>query len=207
MLLGNRDFLSACALLCVLALDLGGCATTQVEATWLSPEYAGRKIEGKILVVGVTRDETVRRLYEDAMAMRLHGRGVDAVRSYDLVSARLAESDSSLLIEAAKRVGATRILSTAIVGRTHVQRVEVEPVPLVGWTYYGWYGYYWPYGYARTDTYEFDRYYASTTLTEVGSGKVYWSARTRSDASGRIEKEVDDFASVMADTLARDGLL
>jgi hypothetical protein len=207
MMRKNRDYLSACALFCALAFGLGGCATTQVEATWSSPEFAGRTVTGKMLVVGVTRDETVRRLYEDAMVVRLHGRGVDAVRSYDLVSARLADSDGSVLIEAAKRVGATRILSTAIVGREHVQRIEVEPVPPLGWNYYGWYGYYWPYGYARTETYDFDRYYASTTLTEVSSGKVYWSARTRSDAPGRIEKAVDDFVSVMVDTLARSGLL
>jgi hypothetical protein len=38
----NREFLSACALLCLMAFGLGGCATTQVEATWLNPEYAGR---------------------------------------------------------------------------------------------------------------------------------------------------------------------
>ena len=52
-----------------------------------------------------------------------------------------------------------------------------------------------------------DRYIASTTLTEVSNGKVYWSARTRSDAPGRIEAEVDDFVSVMMDALSNNGLL
>jgi hypothetical protein len=195
-----------CVLL-LLAGALAGCATTQVEAVWSNPEYAGRTVTGKVLVVGLTRDETVRRIYEDAMAARLRGRGVDAARSYDSVNARLAESDSAALLAAAKTVGASRILSTAIVARAHVQRLEVEPGPTWGWTYYGWYGYYWPYGYARTETYEFDRYYASTTLTDVASGKIYWSARTRSDVPGRVENEVDDFVSAVVSRLAADGLI
>jgi len=203
----SRTLLFRCALWFGLALGLGGCATTHVEAIWSSPEYAGRAITGKMLVVGVTRDETVRRLYEDAMAAQLRTRGVDAVPSYGIVNARLAGSDGTVLIGAARRIGATRLLSTAVLAHQHVQVVEVEPVPALGWDYYGWYGYYWPYGYMRTETYEFERYYASTTLTDVSSEKVYWSARTRSEVPGRIEKAVNDFVSAIVDALSEGGLL
>lgn len=204
---GNRVLAFACTSLLALTLGLGGCATTRVEAIWSNPEYAGKAVGGRMLVVGVTRDETVRRLYEDAMAMRLRAHGVDVVRSYNLIGGRLSDTDGSVLLGAAKQAGAARILSTALVARTHVQRVEVETLPPPGWSYYGWYGYYWPYGYTRTETRDFDRYIASTTLTQVGSGTVYWSARTRSDVAGRIENEVDDFVSVMVDTLSQRGLL
>ena len=203
----TRTFLSACVLWLALAFGLGGCTTTHVEAIWTNPEYAGKVVTGKILIVGVTRDETVRRLYEDAMAAQLHARGVEAVRSYDIVSARLAASDDAVLISAAKQASATRILSTAIVARQHVQVLEAEPVPPMGWNYYGWYGYYWPHGYMRTETHEYERYYASTTLTEVSSGKVFWSARTRSEVSGDIEKAVSDFVSAIVDALSRGGTL
>jgi len=190
-----------------LGLGLSGCATTHIEATWSNPEYAGRAIHGKMLVVGVTRDETVRRLYEDAMAVQLRARGVDAIRSYDLVGGRLSDSHGSALLGAAKQAGVTRMLSTALVSRTHIQRVEVETAPPPVWTYYGWYDYYWPYGYVRTDTHESDRYIASTSLTEVENGNVYWSARTRSDVAGPLKAEIDDFASVMMDALFRSGML
>jgi hypothetical protein len=206
----KRDYrASPFAIAFVLALGLGlrRCATTRVEATWSNLEYAGRVIRGKMLVIGVTRDATVRRLYEDAMAVRLRAIGVDVVRSYDLVGARLSDSDGSVLLGAAKQAGVTRMLSTALVSRTHVQRVEVDTVPPPVWTYFGWYDYYWPYGYVRTETHESDRYIASTTLTEVNNGKIYWSARTRSDAAGRIETEINDVVSVTMDALSRSRLL
>jgi hypothetical protein len=57
---------------------------------------------------------------------------VGAVRSYDLVSTPLADSDGSVLIEAAKRVGATRILSTAIVAREHFVSVMVDTLSRSG---------------------------------------------------------------------------
>jgi hypothetical protein len=193
------------ASLAVLALSLAGCASTQVEAVWTNPEYAGRVVPGRVLVVGLTRDETVRRMYEDAMSAQLHAHGVDAVRSYDSVNARLAEQDSSVLLDAARKAGATRVLSTVLLAHQHIERLEVEPGPAWGWTYYGWYGYYWPYGYARAETYEIDRYYASTTLTETSSGKIYWSVRTRSEAPGRLDKEVEDFVSAVVERLAATG--
>lgn len=195
----------ACALLGLAASSLSGCATTQVEAVWSNPEYAGRAVTGKVLVVGLTRDETVRRMYEDAMAAQLHARGVDAVRSYDSVNALLAQQDSTLLLDAARKAGATRILSTVLLAHQHIERLEVEPGPAWGWTYYGWYGYYWPYGYARAETYEIDRYYSSTTLTETSTGKIYWSARTRSENPGRLDKEVENFVSVIVERLAATG--
>ena len=47
-----------------------------VVRAWSSPEFAGRTVTGKMLVVGVTQDETVRRLYEDAMVVRQGWRAV-----------------------------------------------------------------------------------------------------------------------------------
>jgi hypothetical protein len=59
----------------------------------------------------------------------------------------------------------------------------------------------------RTETHEYERYYASTALTDVSSGKVYWSARTRSEVSGDIEKAVNDFVLAMVDALSKGGML
>ncbi len=206
-MIGNRVSALRAAAGALLALGLAGCATTHVEATWSNPEYAGHAPAGRVFVVGLTRDDTARRLYEDAMTAELRNRGVDAVRSYDSLGAPLADGGGSMLIDAARKAGATRVLATALVSRQNVQRVTVEPVPYRGWDYYGWYGYYWPYGYARAETQDFERYYVSTTLTDAASGRIYWSARTRSDAPGSIEKEIRDFVAVLADTLARGGLL
>ena len=62
----------------LLALLLAACAATTVDGTWTRPETAGRRIEGPVLVVGVARDETVRRIYEDDPRVR---RVLDAFRT------------------------------------------------------------------------------------------------------------------------------
>jgi hypothetical protein len=79
----------------LLALLLAACAATTVDGTWTRPETAGRRIEGPVLVVGVARDETVRRIYEDDMAAKLAARGIEAVRSYEVVRRRARMSTAT----------------------------------------------------------------------------------------------------------------
>ena len=72
-----RAALVPCGLL-ALALLLAGCATTKVDVLWSNPEFATRKMEGKVLVVGLTRDQTMRRVYEDELAAQFAARGFGA---------------------------------------------------------------------------------------------------------------------------------
>jgi hypothetical protein len=55
--------------------------------------------------------------------------------------------------------------------------------------------------------YEYDRYLVSTTLTDAANGKIVWSARTRTDAPGRVEREIKGFVAAIVGALERGGLL
>lgn len=189
----------------VIAAALVACATTRLEAQWSNPHFAATRITGKVLLVGVTRDDTVRRLYEDEMAAQLTARGVAAVRSYEVLAAALGSASSDLLTQAARRACPGAILSSAVVGREHVQRVITEPMPTWAWGYAGWYGHYWSLAMTRTEVQTYERFVVGTSLTDVASGKIVWTARTATDSTDAVEREIKAFARVIADALAKAG--
>lgn len=192
---------------CAAAL-LAGCASTKVDVAWTNPEFASRRLEGKVLVVGLTHDETMRRVYEDEMVARLTVRGVSAIRSYEVVQGLFGADGNRAILDAARRQGAGAVLTSAVVGHEHIARMTIdEPVTLWQGMYEGWYGHYWPYLYRRAELRVTERYLASTTFIDVASGKIRWTARTHTDASSNVENDIKDFAGVVLDTIGKAGLL
>ena len=63
---------------------VAGCATqtTRLDAQWVNPQFAGQRTVRSLMVMGVARDATTRRLYEDRMVAALAGTGVRVVPSY-----------------------------------------------------------------------------------------------------------------------------
>ena len=193
----------------LLTLFLAACAATTVDGTWTQPEMAGQRIEGPVLVVGVARDETVRRIYEDDMVAKLAARGVKAMRSYEVVPGALDGEGPERLLKAARAASARYLLSTAVIGVDVEQTVYTDPWAYPGFVgYRGWYGAYWGMAwpaYAQVRTYPV--YIAQTALTRADPDRVEWVARTRTTAPGNIESETRAFVDVILGAMARDGLL
>ncbi|MGL6108953.1 MAG: hypothetical protein ACRC2B_02520, partial [Rubrivivax sp.] len=60
------------ATLIACALVLAGCAApTVVNTQWSNPQYAGKPPMRSILVMGITKDPTNRRNFEDQMVAQL----------------------------------------------------------------------------------------------------------------------------------------
>ena len=193
----------------LLTLLLGACATTTVDGTWTRPETAGRRVEGPVLVVGVARDETVRRIYEDDMAGKLAARGIKAMRSYEVVPGALDGEGPDRLLQAARAAGASYLLSTAVIGVDVEQTVYADPWAYPAFVgYRGWYGAYWGMAwpaYAQVRTYPV--YVAQTALVRADADRIEWVARTRTTAPGNVEAETRAFVDVILGALARDGLI
>lgn len=171
------------------SLLLTACSTTSLDGSWTRPEVAGKRLQGPVLVVGVARDDTVRRVYEDEMVARLSARGVEAQRSYELVPEALTKDTVEHLQQAARKAGATHILSTAVIGQERETVVYQDPFVYGGWGGYpGWYGSYWGMAYrVHPDVRTYTIYIAQTALTEVATDRVDWSARTRTISPTNIE--------------------
>jgi hypothetical protein len=193
----------------LIALLLLACTTTALDGSWIHPEFAGKRLQGPVLVVGVARDDTVRRLYEDEMAARLGARGVGALRSYELVPGALGNDSVERLQQAARKAGATHLLSTVVIGQEREAVAYQDPWVYGGWGgYRGWYGSYWGMAYpVRTDVRVYSIYIAQTALTDVATDRIDWTARTRTMAPTNVEQETRAFVDVIVGALDQAGLL
>ncbi len=67
------------------AVALAGCVgPTKIVQQWQDPAYTGGPMK-RVLVIGITREGTVRRVFEDAFCTQLRARAVECVQSYTLV--------------------------------------------------------------------------------------------------------------------------
>jgi hypothetical protein len=192
-----------------LATVLVACATTTLDGTWTRPGFNGTQIRAPVLVVGVARDETVRRLFEDAMVARLGTQGVTAYPSYVKLGTALDRESSDKLRSAARDAGAAYILSTAVIGHETEVSVTQDPMWSAGFGgFRGWYGGYWGMAYpVRTDVRSYRVYIAQTSLTDVASDRIEWAARTRTSQPSNLEREMQAFSDLIAREMTKAGLL
>jgi len=80
--------------LAVLWLALAACASTSLVNQWKSPDHVGPAVR-KVLVVGVTKQASVRRVFEDEFTAQLRAAGVEAIPV--TASFRGRQADQALL--------------------------------------------------------------------------------------------------------------
>jgi len=189
--------------------NVAGCASTTLDGSWTSSEFAGKRIDAPVLVVGLARDETVRRVFEDEMVAKLVARGTRATQSYASVPGSLGSDADERLTAAARKAGARYLLSTAVIGQNREVVVTQDPMWWGGaYGYRGWYNYYWGMAYpVRTDVRVYNVYVAQTSLTDLNTDRIEWAARTRTTETSNIEREVRAFVDVILESMAKAGLV
>ncbi|MCA2997296.1 MAG: hypothetical protein ING75_01715 [Rhodocyclaceae bacterium] len=70
----------------------------------------------------------------------------------------------------------------------------------------------WPYAYVRTEIRLFERFAVerfavATSVTDVASGKIAWTARTRTDGDSMVEREAKALVHIIMRELERSGML
>ena len=201
------------ALVASVAL-LGACAApTVLNTQWANPQFAGKPPMSSILVLGITKDPTNRRLFEDQMVAQLATRGVKAVPSY-----RFAPDAGAIeqvkLEQAVKEAGVAGVLLTRVVNVT--EQVNVTPGmvmgPPMGYGFGGFYGYYggmWATSYVMPPTvYTTQHVAADTRLFETTRYTLVWSASTTTTPSGgSVGSMFQQFSQLIVDSMAKDGLV
>ena len=195
---------SAAALVVVLC----GCASTSLENTWKDPKYSGGPLS-KVLVVGVSTQASVRRVFEDTFARALTLQGAQAVASYTLIPED-GQIPEEALQKAAVQAGVDGVLISRLVGRksdVYVSGPLPPPTFGMGRGYYGhysgaWVGYYEPPTVQTTDY-----VIAETTLFRTGAPEPVWSATSRSLELGDVRKATEGFAKTMIAALKKEGLI
>jgi len=94
-------------------------------------------------VIGVSRSEVDRRIFEDTFSQRLHAAGIRAIASYTLIP-ESGEIPPNRIEEVVARVGADGVLVTRV--QRVEQRVEVSPgfgAAFYNTGFYNWYDVAW----------------------------------------------------------------
>jgi hypothetical protein len=133
-----------------VAFVLAGCAATKIVTQWSNPDYASPRFK-KILVIGVSKQPSIRRTFEEEFVNKLKALGVDAVPSY-LYITEDGQVDEARLNEAVKKANADAVIITRLVRvekKTEVSPGFYQPAPAIGYGFYGgyssaWLGYYEP---------------------------------------------------------------
>ena len=197
--------------ICLLAvIMLTACAgPTRIVQQWQDPAYTGGPVR-RVFVIGVTRESTVRRVFEDAFCAQLSARAVECVQSYTLVPedgiAPRDRYDKAVRDARADSVFISRVLRVE-------RRTEVIPAsPVVFGGAYGYYGAAWGgplyMGYAAPPAViQYDQVYVESRLFSVKSDQPVWTATSEIFAPRNPQKDSEDFARTMIEALAARKLI
>jgi hypothetical protein len=199
----------------------GSCSTATLTGSWRNPLFAGQF--ETVYVVGLSNDETGRRIFEDRFVAGLADYEVTGLASYhDFPS---ANQTSKKII--AEKIVANRT-DTLLISRIIGKRTEevISPGRVAGYTYGPYYGrpdyyrpypYYgsWPsyYDYSYTTVFEpptitrFDVVTIESTLYDILTGGLIWSAQIESVIDSSLEKLISDFVETVLTDLHNQGLI
>lgn len=212
--LKTRNLISATTAFCLLIA--ASCSLTNLNAVWKDPQYQGDKLNN-ILVIGGSKNQVIRRIFEDEFTARFKSRGINAIPSYTIFpSEKTLDKDT---IEFKSRdLGIDAMLITRVID-TKTKR-ELTAVPS-NYYYRDVYFYDWPNRYSRFYSGDFfrnypnDRVYYSqyeivnleTTMYDIQTGKLIWSALLDTVLGGSSELEVSSIVKVIMNNLAENGLI
>lgn len=192
----------------IAAIMLAGCATTttQFNAQWINPQAGNRLPVKNIMVIGIARDTTARRIYEDAMVAQLAARGVRAQASYKVLPDDGPASQPAIQ-KAVQDAGADAVLISRTVSVTNETRVTpgmvMGPPGPFGWG--GFYGYYhgmWSSAYViPPNVYTVQNVVVDTRLFDAREFTVLWSGSSTTTPAGSMQSTISEFAATLAQAL------
>jgi hypothetical protein len=188
------------------AMALAACASTSLVNQWKSPDFSGPAVR-KVLVLGVTEQAGVRRVFEDEFSSQLRAAGVDAVPSYTVIP-QDGQAEQAVLEKAVQDLGADGVLVTRLVkneAKTQVTPGYYRPAPTLG--FYGWYSAAWIGYYEPPMVYQYDVVTAETSLYSPPQSKLVWSGTTETFSPQDVKKETRGFAKVIIEALRKEGVL
>jgi hypothetical protein len=207
----NRG-LAVAALMVAAIMSLSGCASTAVNAQWVNPQAGNRLPVKSVMVMGINRDSTARRIYEDAMVAQLGARGVKAVQSYKSVPEE-GPAEQQKIQAAVTAAGADSVLISRTVSVTNEVRVSpgyvAGPPWGFGWPgFYGYYHSYWSAAYAfPPSVYTVQNVLVDTRLFDAKEYLVLWSGSSTTTPTGSMQQTIQDFAKTISATLANDKVI
>lgn len=192
----------------LLATVLSACTTTKTTAEWRDDTYTGGAFDN-ILVIGVAKENSVRRMFESNVVSALKARNVTAIPSFSIMA-----NDEKISKESVKAAIAGKKVSAVLV--THLVGVDEQEVyypptytPTMGpgFGYYGYYSRVYDYVYEPGYYQKYKVVKIETNLYNVSSEKLVWSMQSQTIDPDIEEQLVKDNIGAVIEGLARQGLI
>ena len=211
--------LSPFFLILLCSFLLSSCSANKLTSSWKNDSLGQYHLD-TVLVVGVARDETKRRIYEDTFVSSLTEAGVIAVPSYTVGKQSFEPTEKSLQ-EMIIKSHATAVLITHKIGREEVEAYQRSAVLIGSNNYYGTtgsdsyfgntlYGYYpfiWNSVAPSGSYYEKIKVMLETNLYDVKTEDLLWSARSESTDPVMTRKYYQKLINLFLNDLKKDNLL
>jgi len=169
---------------------------TKIEKTWTDPSFTPASVKAfeKVLVMGLLKDESTRRIAEDKMVSQF--KNVKAVQSYSYLQP--SDTVRGMVEEKLKKDSFDGI----VVMRLADVNKSTSYVPGTG--YGGWYGY----RYASPGYYQEDKtFYVETNIYSLEQNKLLWSGTTSSLNPSNLDKTLDDIITALKGQMQKQGLI
>ncbi len=202
-----RRLLIVCGALC-----LSACATTTYTSSWRAPDAQPiTSLKGqKVVAIVVTKDVSMRRAGEDALAKAVTAQGAEGVAGYTIVTDDMVrdESRARAAIEAS---GATGV----VVMRPVAKNQEISSTtsmyggPMYGPYWGGYYGYGWggAWGGTTTDIRTDTIVTVETLVYSLKQNKLIWAGQSKTTNPSKIDEFVRELATGAANEMKKVGLL
>lgn len=199
-----RRHAAGAAGLVLLALILAACSSTVLRDSWKDPQFQGEPLRN-VLVIGVARSQSNRRVFEDGFRNAMRAEGIIANASYPLLPEEGAIPNERIK-QAVTQSGADAVLITRVL---RIQRnVQVTPgyvAPGYAHGFYGWYSHTWVAVPPTVDQY--DVLTIESTLWDMRQERAVWSGTSESTEPKDVTTLTGELAKVLIARMKADKVL
>ena len=209
--------------LLLVALLVAACSSTTMSGSWSDPAFT--KKAKKVYIIGISKDETRRRIFEDTFGRQLTSQGIKTFSSYrDLPSNQ--DTDREAITQRMIEEGCDSVLITQLIDTR--KETVTSPGRVSGYSsgpYYGgrrggyggrggYYNNWGSYYGRRTDivyepptSTEFVIATVESVMYDLETEEMIWSGQLETVIEGNFEKMVQDFVNTVSKDLKAKGII
>lgn len=198
----------------IAALLIGCVPTTVITASWKTSAATEKKYK-RILVAALTSNAIAKETVENEVATALSS-SATVLKSIVEFPPEISNSDTDkvLIMNKVKGKNIDAILTVSLINKETESRYipgRSPYDPLNGFGYYdsfwGYYSYWYPYTFNQGYYIQEKVYFIETNIYDVPTGKLIWSAQSKTYDPLNLKTFAKEFASVISTKLKKDGIL
>lgn len=186
---------------CVAVLT--SCLITTLDTVWKDPQHQGGTLN-KILVIGIARNQTIRRVFEDDFVAKLGTYGVDAISSYRILPTE-EMLDKNTIESKIQTLNIDAVLLTRLVDKK--KETEYRSYGNRRYDWHGWYSRSYSYANTSVSYKEYEVLKIETNVYDTKTGEMIWSALSDTVAGGSNEVEIKSLIKVITKSLSDSELI